>query len=152
MKIPNCTDLLQKKFQAFLNLELDGGQWSDSYHGHFTTGERGHSTHWIGDWVDPRANLNVLEKILTSCPCYGLNNNFCHPAHGYSKLWRSDIIMQLQPTFYNTQLIAVCHISSYDGSCMTNKIQLEKQNTTLPHFFRFPTWATKQTSLKTWAI
>jgi hypothetical protein len=30
------------------------------------------STYWIGDWVDPRADLDVLEKIETLLPPPGL--------------------------------------------------------------------------------
>jgi len=81
-----------------------------------------------------------------------MNNNFCHPACSYSKLWKLDSIMPLQQTFYNRQLIEVCHISSYGGSWMTKKIQLGKQNTIIPHISRFPSWGTQQTTLKTWTI
>jgi hypothetical protein len=33
------------------------GEWSVSRPGRFTPG-----THWIGDWVDPRASLDDVEK------------------------------------------------------------------------------------------
>jgi hypothetical protein len=36
---------------AFLTSALDGGEWSCSRPGHFTTKERAPGTHWIGDWV-----------------------------------------------------------------------------------------------------
>jgi hypothetical protein len=41
---------------------LVGGEWSDSRPGRFTHGERGPGTHWIGGLVDPRADLNDMEK------------------------------------------------------------------------------------------
>jgi hypothetical protein len=46
----------------FLTSALDGGEWSASRPGHFTFGERASGTHWIGGSVDPRADLDNLEK------------------------------------------------------------------------------------------
>jgi len=43
-----------------LTLALDGGEWSASRPGHFAPGVRAHGTHWIGDWVGPRAGLNAV--------------------------------------------------------------------------------------------
>jgi hypothetical protein len=43
---------------------IDGGEWSASRPGRFTTGEKFLSTHWLGGWVDPRAGLDDVEKIL----------------------------------------------------------------------------------------
>jgi hypothetical protein len=40
-----------------LTLALDGGEWSVSCPGYFTTRERDPGTHWIGGWVGPRAVL-----------------------------------------------------------------------------------------------
>jgi hypothetical protein len=45
-----------------LTLVLDGGEWSASRPSHFTHGERAPGTHWIGDWVGPRAGLDDTEK------------------------------------------------------------------------------------------
>jgi hypothetical protein len=52
----------------FLASALDGGGWSASCPGLFTSGERAPGTHWIGLWVGLRAGLDVVEK-LRSCPC-----------------------------------------------------------------------------------
>jgi hypothetical protein len=46
----------------FLTSTLAGGKWSASSPGRFTLGERFPSTHWIGDWVDPRAGVDDVEK------------------------------------------------------------------------------------------
>jgi hypothetical protein len=46
----------------FLTLALAGGEWSAPRPGHFTPGERAPATHWVGGWVDPRADLNDSEK------------------------------------------------------------------------------------------
>jgi hypothetical protein len=46
----------------FLDLALAGDEWSASCPGCFTPGERAPSTHCIGDWVDPRACLDDVEK------------------------------------------------------------------------------------------
>jgi hypothetical protein len=42
---------------SFLTSALAGGEWSTTRPGRFTP-----STHWIGDWVDPRAGLDDVEK------------------------------------------------------------------------------------------
>jgi hypothetical protein len=48
----------------FLTSALVGGEWSASRPGRLTRGERTRGTHWIGSWVDPRAGLDDVEKIL----------------------------------------------------------------------------------------
>jgi hypothetical protein len=47
---------------VFLTLALDGGKWSASRPGYFSSGERASGTHWIGGGVDPRAGLDDMEK------------------------------------------------------------------------------------------
>jgi hypothetical protein len=51
----------------FLNMALDGGEWSASRPGRFTPGERAPYTHWIGGWVGPRAGMDDVDdrKFLT---------------------------------------------------------------------------------------
>jgi hypothetical protein len=49
----------------FLDKALDGDEWTASSPGSFTPGERAPGTRWIGDWVDPRAGLDAVEK--TKC-------------------------------------------------------------------------------------
>jgi hypothetical protein len=53
----------------YLTLALDGGEWSASRPGRFTTKERAHGTHWIAGWVGPRAGLDkvVKRKITSHC-------------------------------------------------------------------------------------
>jgi hypothetical protein len=49
----------------FLTSELAGGEWSALRSYRFTPpppGERAPGTHWIGDWVCPRAGLDGVEK------------------------------------------------------------------------------------------
>jgi hypothetical protein len=48
-------------FYLFLTSALDGGKWSASCSGRFISGKNS-GTCWIGDWVGPRAGLDVLEK------------------------------------------------------------------------------------------
>jgi hypothetical protein len=48
----------------FLTSALAGGVGSASRPDRFAPGERAPSTHWIGGWVDPRAGLDNVEKIL----------------------------------------------------------------------------------------
>jgi hypothetical protein len=45
-----------------LTLTQAGGEWSASRPGRFTPGEKVPGTHWIGNWVDPRAGLDDLEE------------------------------------------------------------------------------------------
>jgi hypothetical protein len=40
-----------KTYEAVLNCALDGGEWSISSHGLFTSGVRAPATHWIGGLV-----------------------------------------------------------------------------------------------------
>jgi hypothetical protein len=46
-----------------LTSALTGDEWSASSPGRFTHGKRVPSTHCIGGWLDPRAGLNVVEKL-----------------------------------------------------------------------------------------
>jgi hypothetical protein len=46
----------------FLTSELDGGEWSASHPGRFTSGEIAPGTHWIGGWMGPRDGLDAVEK------------------------------------------------------------------------------------------
>jgi hypothetical protein len=46
----------------FLTLALVRGEWLASCPCHFIPGERVPGTHWVGGWVDPRADLDNMEK------------------------------------------------------------------------------------------
>jgi hypothetical protein len=48
----------------FLTSALAGGKWSASRPNRFTPGERVAGTHWIRDWLDPKAGLNPVGKIF----------------------------------------------------------------------------------------
>jgi hypothetical protein len=45
-----------------LTLALDGSEWSASHPCCFSSRETVHGMHFIGGWVGPRANLDVIEK------------------------------------------------------------------------------------------
>jgi hypothetical protein len=55
------------KAPPFLTSALDGGEWSVSRRGRFTSRERVPGTHWRGGWMGPRAGLYVVEKRKISC-------------------------------------------------------------------------------------
>jgi hypothetical protein len=42
--------------------ELDGSELSSSRSYRFTPVEGAPSTHWLGDWVGPKAGLGAVEK------------------------------------------------------------------------------------------
>jgi hypothetical protein len=48
--------------QIFLTSARVGGEWSASRLCRFTPGEGVPVTHWIGGWVDPRADLDDMKK------------------------------------------------------------------------------------------
>jgi hypothetical protein len=53
----------------FLALARDGSQWSASRPSRLTPGEKAPSTHRIGCWMGPRAGLDAVGTIKTTCPC-----------------------------------------------------------------------------------
>jgi hypothetical protein len=53
---------------AFLTSKLDEDEWSASRTGRFTPRERVPDTHWIGDWMGPRAVLYAVVKRKTYSP------------------------------------------------------------------------------------
>jgi hypothetical protein len=56
--------------QTFLTSGLDGGGLSASRPSRFTPRERASGTHWIGDWMSPRAGMEVVPKrINLPYPC-----------------------------------------------------------------------------------
>jgi len=50
--------------QRILNFELGGGDWSATRPYRFTPG-----THWIGDWVGPRAGLDSVAERKMPFTC-----------------------------------------------------------------------------------
>jgi hypothetical protein len=53
---------MYRSIHIFLTSALAGGEWSASRPCRFTPRERTPGTHWIGDWVGPRAGLDDMEK------------------------------------------------------------------------------------------
>jgi hypothetical protein len=56
-----------------LTSALDGGEWSASRPGRFTTKKRDLGTHWIGGWVSPRAVLDAVVKRKIPSPRWESN-------------------------------------------------------------------------------
>jgi hypothetical protein len=50
------------QFKVFLILVPVAGKWSVSRSGCFNPGERAPATHWIEDWMGPRADLDDMEN------------------------------------------------------------------------------------------
>jgi hypothetical protein len=57
------------QFHLFLTSVLDGGEQSASRPGRFTPHRKSPSTHWIGGWVRPRANIDAVANRKIPCPC-----------------------------------------------------------------------------------
>jgi hypothetical protein len=51
-----------------LTSALDGGEWSASRPSRLNPSERAPGTHWIGDWVGPRAVLDAVVKRKIPSP------------------------------------------------------------------------------------
>jgi hypothetical protein len=56
----------EAQLHAFLVSALDGGEWSVSRLGRFITGEKVPDTHWIGNWVGPRAGLDAVGETISA--------------------------------------------------------------------------------------
>jgi len=56
-------------------LALDGGEWSASHPGRFTSREREPGTHCTGGWVGFRAGLDIVLKRKIPSPCWKSNPN-----------------------------------------------------------------------------
>jgi hypothetical protein len=67
-----------RRAPPFLTSTLDGDEWPASRPCRLTPGARAPSTHWIGDWVGPRASLDSMKKRKISCSCQRLKPG--HPA------------------------------------------------------------------------
>jgi hypothetical protein len=52
------------QIHVFMNLELDGGEWSASRSVRFTPGETFQGTHLIGGGVGPRTSMDDMEKRI----------------------------------------------------------------------------------------
>jgi hypothetical protein len=64
------TFVTSKHQSTSIRLYCVGGERSTSCPSGFTTGDRAPGFHWIGGWMDPRAGLDHMQKILAST--YGL--------------------------------------------------------------------------------
>jgi hypothetical protein len=50
------------RVEVVLTSSLDGGEWSASWPGHFSSKERATFIHWIWGWVEHRVGLDIFEK------------------------------------------------------------------------------------------
>jgi hypothetical protein len=53
---------MDEEVHVLLTSTLVGDEWLASRPGRFTPEERAAGTHWIGGWVDPRDELDGVEK------------------------------------------------------------------------------------------
>jgi len=60
-----------------LTSALDGGEWSASCPGHFTSRERDPGTHWIGVWVGTRTILDVVGQNILLSTLFSNTHSLC---------------------------------------------------------------------------
>jgi len=61
---------MEVQLHSFLTLELDGGDYSASCLGRFTSRKSTPSNHQIGVWVDPTASTNILQLKKSITPAF----------------------------------------------------------------------------------
>jgi hypothetical protein len=59
----------------FLNVPLDGGEWSASCPDRYIFGERAFDGNYKGGWTDAKASLDAVEKRKLSFPCTESNSD-----------------------------------------------------------------------------
>jgi hypothetical protein len=74
----------------FLLSALEGGEWSASRPGSFTSEEISTGTHWIGGWLDPRDGLDAEEKTKKPSSCQGWDNG--RPVRRYTD-WAVPVLL-----------------------------------------------------------
>jgi hypothetical protein len=70
---------VEVKINAFVTSALQGGEWSASRPGRFTSRERAPGTHWIGGWVGPRDSLDTVMERKIPSPCRDSNPPIIKP-------------------------------------------------------------------------
>jgi hypothetical protein len=98
-----------------LTSALDGGGWTASRPGRFTSRERAPSTHWKGSWVGPRAILDAVVKRKIPSPRRESNPRtpIVQPVAQRYTYWsiRALVLPTLMPTkwcAYNDNHISQC--------------------------------------------
>jgi hypothetical protein len=76
---------LDVEFKVFLTSALVGGEWSASFPGRVTSGERGPDIHWKDGWVGPIPGLDDVESELMTfafcvCVCVCVCDNSPSPS------------------------------------------------------------------------
>jgi hypothetical protein len=99
------------QIHIFLTSALAGGEWSASRPGRFTPGQKAPGTHWIRGWVDPRASLDDVEKILdpTGTRTPTLRSSGPHPVAIPTTL--SPLLLFMDMTFEKIILLWTMHYS-----------------------------------------
>jgi hypothetical protein len=64
----------------FFTSALDGGKWSASRPGSFSPREKVPGTHWVGDWMGPKAGLDTVVRRKIPSTCQDSNLQSSSPA------------------------------------------------------------------------
>jgi hypothetical protein len=105
-----------------LTLALDGGEWSTSRSGRFTSRARAPGIHWMGGRVDPRAVLDSVSLIHNTT------------AFSYHK---SVSLIRITITFFHRTSVSLIHIIA----TFFHRISVPPNahhNSVLPSFVCFP--------------
>jgi hypothetical protein len=70
---------MEVQIHAFLTSALDGGEWSASRPGRFTSGETNPGTYSIWGWVGLEAGLGTLKGRKESLPLQGIEPRSSSP-------------------------------------------------------------------------
>jgi hypothetical protein len=108
-----------------LTSALDGGEWSVSHSGRFTSREGAPGTHWTGDWVGPRAVRDVVVKRKIPSP--RRESNPRTPMRNENPIW-----MEILHTFLfrdNFSLEESLKCEKNEGGTCTKKEMTWKTNT-----------------------
>jgi hypothetical protein len=93
----------------------------------FTSGERVHNTHWIGDWVDPRAGLDDTKKLKSLTPP-GFELRPLDRPSGSQSLYRLRCLVQI--------VLRLRTVEKYDGDILILRSELCERETIILTLFR----------------
>lgn len=100
---------LSVQLHPFWQQEPDETDWWDSPPGRCSSWEAVPDTHWICGWADPRAVLDILDKINIFYACWKLNHSSFDTQPTASRCIRCNIFT-VPAHFANTELLSIVYL------------------------------------------